>query len=155
MENQDLLRDTIIEEALTYSGELEPVPNTDEILVGKEIGEMTEIEKRLHTLSILKNQEIMMMFSNIIGKDLEETKGSDWVKPIAQIISTEHNQHYFQKFNQLEKEAEACKELMWILIRLRYHNQLSVLAIRPGFKIIALQNSEETFLPGENLSGLN
>lgn len=155
MENQDLLRGTIIEEALAYCDEIEVVPGTDEILSGTEIGVMSELEKRLHTLSILKNQEIRMMFENIIGKNLEDEHNVDWIKPLSKIISTEQNYHYFEKFNRLEKEADACKELMWILIHLRFPQHRSVLAIRPLFKIIALLNSEETFNPGEALSGLN
>ena len=155
MENLDLIKDTIIEEALTFCDDLEPVPNSDEILLGIEIGEMSEFEKRLYTLSVLKDQEMRMMFENIIGKNLEGENNTDWIKPLSKIISTDQNFHYYEKFNRLEKEVDACKELMWLLIHLRFHQQQSVLAIRPGYKIIALQNSEEAFIPGNALSGLN
>lgn len=155
MENLDLLNDTIIAEALAYCDELEPVLDQDKIISGIEIGEMSELEKRLHTLSVLKNREIKMMFENISGKELENSPKDEWTKQVSETISTEHNLHYYEKFNQLDKEVDSCKKLMWILISLRFTQQRSVLVIRSGFKIVALKNSENVFLPGGILSSFN
>jgi len=155
MENLDLLNDTIIAEALAYCDELEPVFIREEVFSVIEIGEMSELEKRLYTLAVLKNREIEIMFSNILGKEIENSPNNEWVKEVSETISTEHNFHYYEKFNQLKKEVEGCKELMWILIGLRFPQQTSVFAIRPGFKIVILQNSENAFLTDGILSSLS
>ncbi|NVN97056.1 hypothetical protein HXX01_02370 [Candidatus Nomurabacteria bacterium] len=152
MQNTELLDGTIIAEALNYYGQIEPVfVSKEEMLPGKVIGIMTELEKRLHSLSVSKNEEIKTMFGNIMGgKDMNDPERDD-VKKLAGIITYGKNLHYYKRFDQLQREAEACEKLMWILINLRIKSNNSVLSIRPGFKIVALKNTENFLNPGAGL----
>jgi len=152
MEKIDLLSDTIIAEALNFYGQTEPVfTNQEEMLPGKEIGTMTELEKRLHSLAVIKNEEIQTMFENIMGSKPINNSEKENIKELSGIITYEKNLHYYERFDLLQREMEACYKLMWILISLRIKCNNSVLSIRPGFKIVALNNTEYFLNPGSGL----
>jgi hypothetical protein len=148
MENYNLLDGTIIAEALAYDDEIEPVREDGIFISGQVVDEMNEMEIRLHSLSVLKNRQIKMMFEDIIGKRLEDTSKDEGSKNFIQTITTEHNFHYYEKFDRLQREAVGCLQLMWILIYLRVPCNHAELVIRPGFKIIELANTENSVIPG-------
>lgn len=142
MKNLELLKDTIILEALDYIGEIIPVSERENSLPGEVIGYMNELEKRLHTLSVLKNNEIGEMFENITSDLPEDTTPDERIKHIREVITSKDDFHLYEKFNRLQKEANACQELMSILIQLRFVDINLTLEIRPGFQIVSLPNTE-------------
>jgi hypothetical protein len=142
MERLELLRDTIILEALNYTGEIKPVLERKNSLPGEFVGYMDELEKRLHTLSVLKNNEIGEMFENITSDLPEETTPDERAKHIREVITSKDDFHLYRKFNKLQKEATASQELMLTLIKLRFVNINLILEIRPGFQIVSLPNTE-------------
>ena len=149
MENTNLLNDTIIAEALAYDDEFEPVVIVDpKMFPGKVIDTMNEFEKRLYSLYVIKNRETGNMFSNILGNKSIDNSKNDNIKELSSIISYNPNLHYYEKFNKLQDEAEACIKLMWILINLRVKSDHSVLSIQPGFKIVALRDTNNFLTPG-------
>lgn len=152
MENTDLLNDTIIAEALAYDDEFEPVMVTDtKIFPGKAIDTMNEFEKRLYSLSVIKNREIGMMFKNIMGDKPTDNSKKENIRELSSIITYKPNFHYYEKFDKLQDEATACIKLMWIFISLRVKSDHSVLSIQPGFKIVALKDTNNFLTPGVEL----
>lgn len=142
MENLELLKDTIILEAINYTGEIKPVLVGENALSGEPVGSMNELEKRLHTLSVLKNDEIGIMFEDL-SSDLPEGTSSDELRAhLVKIITSKDDVHLYWKFSKLQKEANACQELMLILIKLRFVEINLTLEIRPGFQIISIPNTE-------------
>lgn len=142
MENFELLKDTIILEALEYIGEISPVLARENSLSGEVVGHMNELEKRLHTLSVLKNDEIGEMFENITSDLPEETTPDKRIKHIREVITSKDDFHLYEKFNRLQKEADACQELMLMLIKLRFTGISLTLEIRPGFQVVSIPNTE-------------
>ena len=142
MENLELLQDTIILEAINYIGKIKPVLVSENSLSGEIVGSMNKIEKRLHTLSVLKNDEIGIMFQNLSSDLPEETPLKERVKHLSKIITSEDNFHLYRKFVKLQKEANACQELMLTLIQLRFVDIDLTLEIRPGFQIVSIPNTE-------------
>lgn len=137
-----LLDNTIILEALNYTGEIRPVMINENSLMGEIMGPMNELEKRLHTLSVLKNEEIGMMFQDLSSDLPNEISLEERIKHLSKIITSKDDFHLYLKFNRLQKESNSCQELMLILIKLRFaHINLSF-EVRPGFQIIALPNTE-------------
>jgi len=152
MENTDLLNNTIIAEALAYDDEFEPViANEGKIFSGKIIDTMNELEKRLYSLFVIKNREIGMMFKNIMGDKPTDNSEKENIRELASIITYKPNFHYYEKFDKLQNEAEACIKLMWIFISLRIKSNHSVLSIQPGFKIVALKDTNNFLTPGVEL----
>lgn len=140
--NFDLLKGTIILEALNYTGEIKPVVMREGLIPGEIVGPMNEMEKRLHTLSVLKNEEIRLMFEDLSSDLPDEVSGEERRKHLSEIITSKEDFHLYQKFNRLQKEASACHELMITLIQLRFIDINLILEIRPGFQIVSLPNTE-------------
>ena len=146
MERLELLRDTIILEAMNYTGEIKPVLERENSLPGEFVGYMDELEKILHTLSVLKNDEIGEMFENISSDLPEGTTPDERAKHIREVITSKEDFHLYEKFNRLQKEANVCEELMSLLIKLRFIDINLTLEIRPGFQIVSLPNTEFSIL---------
>jgi len=96
----------------------------------------------LHTLSVLKNNEIGEMFENITCDLPEATTPDERITHIREVITSKDDFHLYLKFNKLQKEANTCHELMLILINLRFIEINLTLEIRPGFHIVSLPNTE-------------
>ena len=138
----ELLKDTIILEAINYTGEIKPVIAMENSLPGEIVGPMNDLEKRLHTLCVLKNEEIGMMFEDLSSDLPEDVTLDERIKHLSKIITSKDDFHLYLKFNKLHKEANSCKDLMLILIKLRFAKINLILEIRPGFQIVSLPNTE-------------
>lgn len=150
---KNIFSNTLLDEVMNFKGEILPIPERKETLPGeKEVGDMTDLEKVLNTMNMLKVKEGQKIFSDITGVAANDLKEEDQERYFSLLVEKATPEN-IKQMDKVREEAEFYQTLMWKLIRVRtgLTDRSVKLHLGSGFKIFSspsIMDSIENFFSG-------
>ena len=155
--NNNIFDETILSEVMNFKGEIIPIPVQEKLLGEKEVGNMTNLERVLNTLYVLKIKEGEEWISKFCGLDLSmliEANAEEYFK----LVNEKATEADLRKMCKITEDGEFFREFMWLLIhnRIPEYNDLTF-SLRPDFKIVVGRSKKDILkvIPGFGLSFLS
>lgn len=116
--NTDIFKGTILEEVLNFNGQIQPILYQDRDLKNeKNYGSMSQLEKILYSMYVLKTNEQIRLAEKIVGKKFPNSRDSVYEFNMALTQIAQKSE--ITTLNQLDRESNFLFGMSTQMVKLR------------------------------------